>query len=329
MMRFAPVVNPYRTIEKDVRRSMAKQAEISRRELLEGEGPDALERAWFVVAANRNLIMGLVAAVAVVLAVAGVVGQKKENRLAAASDQLFKAFTSYDKAIREAAWASTERKETMAKVRGQCDLVINQFPDTPAARNALFLKGNAYYFEGDNLFDAASTGKDSNTQKAIDAFELYRSKAQAEGDNFELAGAMLSLGLCNENLYLLSSKNPEAAKNRFNAAMAYYDDIVKLPDVGFLADEALLAKARLLAFQGDKAKAIEICKDVWTRRGDFAPEPDVDAPASEKSMYRLRQMSQQYSLGNNARIRLLRLGVDTDKLAKEMREAKEPKPAAK
>lgn len=290
---------------------MAKQGRISRKELKEDQTLETFESVYFWISHNRNMLIAVFVVVVAAALGAGILLQRGEFRAAESSNKLFQAFQKYERAFAEHGWASPGRAEAMQEVRTLADEIVAEFPGTPAARNALFLKGNAYYFQGDAI------GQTANTERAIEVFTQYLGQAQ---DPFERASALLSLGYAHENLYILqASDNIEIARAALGGALEYYDQLIAMEGAGFLRYEGMLAKARLYAFQGETDEAIEILTTVVRERGNFPEPPGPEADDFEFMLYQVMEIANTFSTANTARIQLQRLGVDTEQLLEDIR----------
>jgi tetratricopeptide (TPR) repeat protein len=301
---------------------MAKQAKITRKELEQDQTLETFEHVFFWISHNRNKVLGLLVAIAVVFLVIGFVRQRHESRVAEASDKFFHAQQVYEKALLESGYATAERRTSMAEVRKIADEIMSGFANTPVAKNALFLKGNAFYFEGDDLNQA------TNTNAAIDIFQRYLNQAE---DDFERAAALLALGYAHENLAILNIGNETAAQQALQAAQNYYDQIIAMNNLGFLRNEARIAKARILAAGGDaeaKETAKELLTTVLREELNNPPEPAADASQADRLIYNVKMMMGQFSTGNSARIQLRRMGVDTDELVEQI-QAEKQEPTSK
>lgn len=286
-----------------------RTVKISREELEKDEVLEFTDKAIFFLRLHGNKILAALAAVLLVYAVMVIIRNNKERVLRAGSDKLYGATLLYEKSVREKQWGTPERTEAMKQVAAAADEIFKEYAGSAIARNALFLKANAYYYAGDGL------GTTTYTEEAIKYFTEYLALAEQQGDGFEQAGALLALGYCNENLSLLTGqKNPEASRQALVAAVDFYDRITKLADAGFLRYEAMNAKARILADRGQVKEAIELYKQVVREHFKDVPIPPDDASAREIEKYQLRMITNQVTTGSTARIALLRLGVDSKEI---------------
>jgi tetratricopeptide (TPR) repeat protein len=284
-----------------------KNIKITREELEKDEVLEFTDKALFWLRSNARILLGLLVAIFGVYAVAIAMKNHREKTYQLASDKLFEAMQSFDAALEDYPWGSEERASAMQNVRNMCDEIVAEFKGSEAARNALYLKGNAYYFQGDAI------GNPVNTRQAIVIFTEYAEAAARRGDRFEQAAALLALGYAHENLYLLlTRRSQDEARAALAEAQKYYDQLANLADTGFLRAEALNAKARLLAFQGNTAEAEKLYRQVLKERGHNLAQPAPNAPPREQLMYRLRTAAAQFTPASTARIQLQRLGVDID-----------------
>ncbi|MBI1291174.1 hypothetical protein GC173_08000 [bacterium] len=293
---------------------MAKQTVISRAEL-EGKNENELdyaEVAMFWIKQNASKILTVVAIAFAAIAFFKVMHDRKEGRLGEASNKLYSAYQDFDKGL-EFPWASAERVTALESARTKADEILTAYKGEPLASTALLLKGNTYFFQGDQY------GSAQNTQEAIRYFTQFDEAAIKGGDPMEMAAAQLALGYAQENLALLTSDNPTNSLAALNAALAHYEKVEKTigKKAGFLYYEALISKARLLATNRERDKAIELYKTVYTDRRHVVPESE-SASQRARMLVSLQQYANQFTQGATARLQLQRLGVDVEALDKEL-----------
>jgi tetratricopeptide (TPR) repeat protein len=300
----------------DIHIMAQKKLNISREELEHDEVLDFFDHAYFYLKTNFNKILIVILLCFAAYSVTVLLHQGKERNLRAASNDFFAAIQLYNKTLVQHNWGTQERAEGMAKVVNQTDSILEQYETTELGRATLFLKGNAYYFAGDNI------GQTDNTKDAIGIFEKYAARAEKEGDSFEQAAALLALGYAHENLHLLiMPSNQEEAAAELNIAAEYYGRILNLQDIGFLRYEALNAQGRLLDYLGKTDEAIEVYKQVVSQSFRAPKEVNEDSPQREKVMFALRMMANQFTAGNSAAIALTRLGVKSEDILEEVQTA--------
>ncbi|CAN5484857.1 hypothetical protein BH09SUM1_BH09SUM1_23260 [soil metagenome] len=285
---------------------MAKQIKLSKAELEKDQALEFSETAYFWLRHHSSKIFAVLAIIFVVYAAVLVMRNRSNAVSVEASNKLYGAVQSYEKGL-SAAWGSPERKDAMIEARKRADAVIQEYGDHSIARNALYLKGNAYYFQGDDL------GSTVNTQEAIKIFSDYRDQAAKVGDDFEKAAALIALGYANENLWVLSTSPTEGA-NALVAAITYYDQTIALGDkAGFLRYEAMNDKARILEVQGKPEDAAKLYREVVKARMDPA-EADVPNSSDRNGLIALaKHYAGLYTTGQTAYIRLQHLGLPEDK----------------
>jgi len=300
---------------------MAKQTKISREELLqapaEGELFEAGDRFMVWVQRYSTHLLVVLAIVLAIFAGIGIVKSRREAIFRQASDKLFTAYNLYEKALNDHPWASAERVKAMEDVTLRADEVIKEYPESAAARNALFLKGNALFFSGDD------PGSTSRTSQAIMAFNDYERLAVASKSDFERAAALLALGYAYENMIFLSGESDTLANQNYQAAMENYERIITdVKGAGFIANEARNAQARLHAAQNRREQAIALYTQVYSQSG-AADQPETDPTAGQRDqlMNYIKTLALQFTTGNTARVQLQRLGVDVDALDKELKSA--------
>jgi len=282
---------------------MAKQMKLTKADLERGEEIDVFTRAYFWVASHSTLILGIVAVVLLAYTAVHFMRIKEHRESVAASDKLFNAFQAYERALSKP-WGSEDRAKEMEAARAKADEVLNEWKGERVSRNALFLKGNTYFFQGDRLNSA------NNTNTAIDLFRQYRDQAVRDGDVFEQAAAALALGYAYENLYILSADNMDQAKAAFEAALETYNTIIEQEQgTGFLRHEALNAKARLLEFQGQIDEAKQLYFQVLEERFEPVTLPQDPQEATPSLLLRhFLNEGRQFTAAGTARVRLIALG---------------------
>lgn len=270
--------------------------------------PDLLEKIeesmfWLRQHAAKILSVILVATIAWIVWL--VIQQRNEARLVAANDSYTAALDTYQKAMAAGNWATAERTAKMREAVQQADEVARTWPDTVVARNALLLKGNAYFFAGDAL------GTATNTNEAIKAFEEYLKVAT--GDE-ERAAGYLALGYAYENRVFLTN-DPSGIQPAVDA----FSEVRKIGSarIGFLYYEATLALARINVFAGREEEAKTLLMEVYNARYTAPPDPTLLEGQNEQILAFVRGQAQAFTVGNNARTQLQKLGVDVDALEAE------------
>lgn len=292
---------------------MAKKKDplkISKEDLKDDKVLEWTDAALFWIRSNSTLILSVIVTIFLVFGVVEFTKNRREATLRSATDMLFEAITLFDQTMMEHPWGSPQRSEGMNNVRRKAEDVIAQYQGTEVARNALFLRANAFYFEGDSI------GNPTNTDRAIELFQEYADEVQRRGDRFERAAALHALGFANENRWLLTMDDDATAMASIQAALNFYEQVKDIQEAGFLRYEAMLGEARIRAFLGDEDRAREIYKAVLTERYDPLPELDENPTQREIMMWQLRNTASQFTTGNTALIQLRRLGVDVEELEK-------------
>lgn len=283
---------------------MAK-IKISKEELQHDEIMETSEKTIRWIKENLTAILVGIAVFVVAYSAVTFYKANRHSSLIAANDALAAVMDKYETAIFEHPWASPERSTQLATVAAEAEAVQKDFAGTPIARQALFLQANAYYQAGDEIGAALTSGEAENTQRAIELFTRYASEAKTP---FDRAKGNLSLGYANENAFFLTNKDVS-----YQNAVAAYDSVIEEGEAGFLRYEAMLAKGRLLEFQGQTAKARELYERIMKER--FEPLPaleDIQNP-SRRSLLQLRGQLNTFSVAGTARLRLQALGVDVEK----------------
>lgn len=294
---------------------MAKKKEslkISKSDLKDDKVLEWTDAAMFWIRSNSTMILSVIVGIFLVFGIMEFTKNRREATLRNATDMLFEAITLFDNTLIEHPWGSSDRSQGMNQVRGKADDVIDRFGGTEAARNALFLKANAYYFEGDTI------GNPTNTDRAIELFQVYADEVQARGDRFERAAALHALAFANENRWLLTFDDDAAAAASIQSALEFYGQVRDISEAGFLRYEAMLGEARIRAFLGEEDQAREIYKTVLTERFEPLPELEENPTQRDMMMWQLRSTARQFTTDNTARIQLRRLGVDVEALEEEL-----------
>lgn len=285
-----------------------RQIKISKDELQKDKVLEWTDSVVFWIRSNSTLILSVVAVGFFIFGAVEFTKNRREATLRNATDKLFEAIVKFDEGVIEHPWASPERGRAMEEVRRKADAVIEQYGGTEAARNALYLKANTYYFQGDGI------GAVTNTDRAIEIFQEYAAAAQARGDAFERAAALHALGYAHENRWLLTLDDPDTALASLNAALDYYEQIRQIDRAGFLRYEAMVAQARILAFLGEEEAARELYREVLAQRGRPIPQVTEESSEREWLMSQIRQSAAQFTSEGTARIQLQRLGMDPEEI---------------
>lgn len=293
-----------------------KNIKISKEELEQDEVLEFADHAIFWFREHLNQILTVLCVGFLIYAVVVFLNQRSDSKMREASNLFYAAVQKYEANIAGTQWATEERETGMRQVIVQADEIIEKYGETPLARNALFLKGNAYYFMGDAI------GSTQNTDEAIRVFEQYAQEAEAKKDGFERAAALLALGYAHENLFLLTmSGNREAAEQSLVAAVNYYDQIISIKKAGFLRYEALNAKGRLLEYLGREEDAKEVYRQVAKEHYKPVSPLSDEATQREQVMHELRNLANQFTTGRTAIIQLQRMGEDVEQYENPGKEA--------
>lgn len=282
---------------------MAKtDIKITKQDLERDEVLEFTDHLIFFLRSHGQKIVIAVALFFIAWSIVILMNNRKEGTLRAASDQLFVALTTYERALSDTEFGSEERVAAMAGVAELADKVRSQFPDTEVSRTALFLKGNAFYFSGDKVNDPA------NTTRAIGTFEEYRNLVAQDGDQFEKAAAILSLAKAQENLYVLSLGDMAP----LNKAMEQYEEVIAMPDARFLRYEAMVGKARVLEAQGKRAEAEEIYKTVVSEKYELTVPADSSESQGRQLLHNIRNAANNLTTAAEAHRALVRMGMDPE-----------------
>ncbi len=292
---------------------MAKKPTITQEDLKHDEVLEFADHLIFFLKTHGTKLLWGVAIGFAIYGVSVFMHQKDESRFASASNSYYQAAMKYDEALSSHQWATPEREQAMQEVISKADAIMEEFGDTEVARNAMFLKGNALYFSGDEL------GQTENTDRAIAVFQDYLTTAEEQGEPFEVGAALLALGYAHENLYILRQANDvEAAKAALNGAADYFNRVVDLKGSGFLKYEAMLALGRLENFNGNKEKAKEYFMTVLEETYRKVPDPEENASERDRIVYEVKRLANSFTSGSTALVKLREMGVDTDALLEEM-----------
>ncbi len=283
---------------------------ITKEELEHDQVLESTDKAIHWLKEHRFAVLGtIVGALAIYSAVVLYQGHRLKimmegNNLLADAEEIYSA------AMADHEWASDERIARMSEVSDLADTIIAQYAGTPVARQALMLKGNAWFNAGDPVAESAEAGA-GNTQRAMDTFEQY--VAESRPGSFDEAVGNLALAYANENSFFLNRDS----QDRIQDALRLYRQVEGNPNAGFLADEAKLARARILDFNGDEEAAAELYREVLASR--YAPinalpadiaalPPGAQAAQVARALQSAREAKEQFTLAGTARVNLLRLG---------------------
>jgi predicted negative regulator of RcsB-dependent stress response len=151
-----------------------------------------------------------------------------------------------------------ERNRRLDSTIAAMQELIDQSPDTPAAREAQFLKGNCYFY------------KDDLTQ-AEETFRQYIAGAKTDE---EKAKGELALGYTLENQFYFN----DTMRNKLDEALAHFELAANVaPPKSHHYYEAQMSRARILELTFRDAQALEIYRQVMADR----PPPRAGAPEDE------------------------------------------------
>jgi hypothetical protein len=232
----------------------------------------------------------------------GMVQNARYKKLVAANDILSEAIDRYQFALFTTEWGTPQRDEAMREVINLTQTIQTDYADTPIAREALFLQGTAHFTAGDEIVSALAGGA-RNTTEAITVFSRYVAEVNTP---FERARGRLSLGYAYENAFFL---NREAGL-RADAVRTFQEVVDDTAAPDFLRAEAMLAIARLEAFQGNLDAAEQLYRRVLEMRWrPMEPLPERVGPGREM-IRQLDEIAAQATLTGTARLELQRLGID-------------------
>lgn len=278
---------------------------ITKEELQHDEVLETTDKFLHWLKQNSTAILTVILVAFAVYATVLFVQGRRTKLLMEGNVLLAEAEQDYGEGLTTHAWASPERVKAMQEVSDKADKIIADYSGTPVARQALLLKGNAWYNAGDQMAESIESGA-KNTQKAIEAFEQY--VAESDEGTFEAAAGSLALGYAYENAFFLN----RAQAAVINDAMRQYGAVEANPKAGFLADEAKLARARILAFNGKTDEAKKLYYEVLEARYEPIIAPaDMLTDQTASAMHFIRQQREQFTLANTARTALRTLG-ETD-----------------
>ena len=212
-----------------------------------------------------------------------------------------------------------ERKKKLQETIGALQTLIDRYKDSPAAREALYLEGNCYFYMDES-------GK---------AKELYQSFINQAGTDEERARGEIALGYAIENeIYLTKEKadqqpHVEEAKKHFQSALEI------APPKSYLYYFALMSQARILELTSHDQEALDIYSRVVAERPSpvlaaegFDPNkrPDFSGGLMEFAKQQVTQQLSQLSLFTTAMLRKDRLEAQIES-AKNTAMAKGEAPA--
>ncbi len=276
---------------------------ITKEELEHDQVLETTDKVIHWLKENRNLVLGtIVGALAIYSAVVLYQGHRMRV-LMEGNNLLAEAEETYSQAMAEHEWASQDRIDAMQNVSDIADQIIAEYDGTAVARQALMLKGNAWFNAGDPIAESAEAGA-RNTQRAIETFEQFI--AESTPSSFDEAAGNLALAYANENSFFLN----RASRDRIDDALRLYEAVEKNPNAGFLADEAKLARARILDFNEQTEAASELYREVLANRYEPIKPLATDANRNAQFLQNAREWKEQFTLAGTARANLLRLGQE-------------------
>ncbi|MBI5154660.1 hypothetical protein HZA57_05430 [Candidatus Poribacteria bacterium] len=282
------------------------QPRITKEELQHDAVLESADLALHKLKEYRYHLAGALGAFLIVYGVIAYVQSSKYNELASANTVLTEAATKFGEAVGSHEWASADRVRLMNEVVTLADKLRTDFEGSPVAHEALFMKGNAYYQAGDDIAAGVGGAGAPNTQRAIDAYAQFVAESETALDR---ARGYLALGYANENAFFLTNED-----SKLNEAMASYEKASKETAAGFFADEALLARARILSGTLNKPEeAIALYRTVMEHRWKPVENMENERNPSRQQLMYVKTMLGQFELANTARNELSRLGVDVDK----------------
>ena len=246
-------------------------ARMSRHELKHDEMEDIGMKAseWF----NRNSswLSGLIIVVAL-----GFIGyraygwyEKKESSKAAA--ELTEVYAAVGAAM--SAPEGDARKEAYEKAVSEATRVASARPNSPVGRAAQLALGNVHYHRAATFGIESSDEFQTELKSARDAYERYIGMATTP---LEKAAGQLALGNVLENQLLVATD----ARSLSSDAEKAYKEAADLAPKSYLAAEALLAQARLIANQeGRTEEARKLLENIARDRKLPEVKPD-DMPKS-------------------------------------------------
>ncbi len=143
-----------------------------------------------------------------------------------------------------------ERTKQLESTISSLQGLIEKYPDSVSAREAIFLQGNCYYTM-DKL------------DKARETFQKYIEKAKTNDDR---AKGEIALGYALENQIYLSGNQVEMKPKIEEAKAEYKKAEEQAVPKSFQYYEALMCQARLLELTAHDAEALEIYKRVMKER---------------------------------------------------------------
>ena len=292
---------------------MAKDTKLSHDELQRDELAEGLLGAWAWVRQRRELVIGSILAVVVLIAGIGIWGGIRARANANANQLITQAMSSY--AQYQSATDPKDREQSAQKTMETLDNLIKAYGDTRLGREGRFLKGSFLY----------SQDKFADAQKAYDE---YLKAAESGGSSAEKARGEIALGYAYENETFWLTDN-SARENSLKAARTHYDRAVAIaPAKSYLQYYAMLGQARVAELTGQDQQAIEIYDRIVKERPAppslVSSKPQDQAEASSKKdklteMVRDEVISRegQMSFQATAKLRLERLRAKAPLVAPE------------
>lgn len=231
---------------------------ITRQELERDELAESIQDLRQTFMANR-LKIGIIAG-AVILALVVILGYSAyRSRVVTESSQILNSANVLFSEL-PGLQDEGERTKRLQAMVGSLQDLVDRYSDSEAARTALFLKGNCYYYMDD-------------LAKAQQTFEKYLSNSSTAADK---ARGEIALGYTLENQFYFD----DTKKKKLDEAITHYDFAVSsAPAKSYLYYSALMNKARILELTSRDADAIKIYKQIMEER----PAPRATAANKKQS----------------------------------------------
>jgi tetratricopeptide (TPR) repeat protein len=281
------------------------KAKIARQELERDEVAEGLHHLIEKFQRNQRTILLVAAAVLILFIGVIVYSAYRKSVITNTSQTLNAANITFAQII--GLEDATEREKQLNATIENLDTLVEQYPDSEAAREALYLQGNAYYYM-DKLDEAQA-----KFQQYVEESDTAEERARGE----------IALGFTLENQFYLQDEDV----NKLNEAIVHYEQAATdyAPEGSYLHYYALLNKARVLELMFQDQQALDIYEQIMQERpaprSGFEPaDEEEDQSGRDFLKQMLRDQMDPLSFYATAKLRADRLKATSTILQPESAE---------
>lgn len=210
------------------------------------------------------VLAGLLMLLALALAISHY-GRTQRIRTQEAAIRLNAAATLYNRVVLDRGISREDAERSLRDAITYCDDVRDQYPGTPAAHLALYVKGSCHF---ERLYHYVGTGEQERSLEYLDqAIAAFREYGEEATGNHDRAKGLIAEASCYENRAFITNDS-----ELMRTAITRLDEAARLGQGSYLEAQALISRARCLEGLGQRDEARLTYEQVIRQRASLAQQ---------------------------------------------------------